>query len=157
VFDAPDRDPRGRTISVAFIAPVQTELDQAESQVATVENRVAEERNALSLAEHRYAQARINAARRNEILESLRTTASKTISAWSAPLTLGTNGNLQNSQCQINPASAWVSGIDFGTDLSLSVTIGFLPAFAGLKNIWAEALDSLSFRFWSSVRIPFSF
>jgi chromosome segregation protein len=55
-----------------LIEPSEIELDEAENEQERLQNEEAASRQALSNAEHRHAQARINLARRQEALEALR-------------------------------------------------------------------------------------
>jgi chromosome segregation protein len=56
----------------ALIEPAEAELDAVEEQQARLQDSEAQARQALSLAEHRHAQARIAQARKQEALETLR-------------------------------------------------------------------------------------
>jgi GH18 family chitinase len=55
------------------------------------------------------------------------------------PVTLGA-GTLSNSQCTLNSAGSSVSGS--GDTLSLTLALSFTQAFAGVKNVYAYALDN---------------
>jgi hypothetical protein len=56
---------------------------------------------------------------------------------WQGPLTLGSAGTLQNSQCALNPGAS--SATTSGNNLTLNLALTFEPAFAGSKNIYMEA------------------
>ncbi len=56
---------------------------------------------------------------------------------WQGPLTLGSSGILQNSQCSVNTGASSVT--ISGDNLTLSLALTFTPAFAGSKNIYMEA------------------
>ena len=58
--------------------------------------------------------------------------------AWLSA-TLGAAATLQNSQCSLNVATATVA--PSGNTLTLNLTVTFLPAFAGAKNIYLHAVD----------------
>ena len=53
---------------------------------------------------------------------------------WSSPMTLGTAGNLPNSQCIINVGASSVS--TSGNNLTLSLALTFQSAYAGAKNTY---------------------
>jgi hypothetical protein len=55
---------------------------------------------------------------------------------WMGPLTVGAPGTLQNSQCVLDGGSSSTSIA--GNNLTLSVSLTFLSAFAGLKNIYMQ-------------------
>jgi hypothetical protein len=55
---------------------------------------------------------------------------------WQGPLTLGSAGTLQNSQCSVNPGAS--SFTTSGNNLTLNLALTFNPAFAGAKNIYME-------------------
>src|SRR6185295_8553473 len=65
-------------------------------------------------------------------------------SAWQGPLTPGVAGNVSNSQCTLNSAGSSVS--TSGNTLTVNIALTFQPAFAGTKNIYLFALDSLGFK-----------
>jgi len=58
------------------------------------------------------------------------------------PVTAGTATTLQNSRCILNAASSSASGA--GTQLTINVALSFKPAFAGSKNVYMQATDSLN-------------
>jgi hypothetical protein len=60
--------------------------------------------------------------------------------AWTGPVPLGSSSVLQNSQCVFYPPASSASGS--GNTVTLNLSLGFLPAFAGQKGIWAEAADN---------------
>ncbi|MFL6436210.1 MAG: alkaline phosphatase family protein [Terriglobales bacterium] len=55
------------------------------------------------------------------------------------PLTPGSSGTLQNSQCTLNGSQSTVS--ISGTTLTVNVSLTFSPTFAGAKNIYSWAND----------------
>ena len=59
--------------------------------------------------------------------------------SWQGPINIGQTGTLSNSQCSVNAAGSSTSGS--GNNLTLSVALTFLPAFAGAKNVYAEVYD----------------
>jgi hypothetical protein len=59
--------------------------------------------------------------------------------AWPAPLTLGTAGTLQNSQCAVNAGSS--SATMSGNTYTLNLAMSFLSGFSGSKNIYSLATD----------------
>jgi len=61
-------------------------------------------------------------------------------SAWMGPVTLGTVGSLQNSQCILNVGGS--SALGSGNNLTVNLALTFQAAFAGTKNIWSYAADS---------------
>ncbi len=61
-----------------------------------------------------------------------------TTTAWLSA-TLGAAATLQNSQCSLNVATATVTRS--GNILTLNLTVTFLPAFTGSKNIYLHAVD----------------
>ena len=60
-------------------------------------------------------------------------------SAWTGPVTLGSGGTLQNSQCTVNSAASAASGS--GNNLTLLIALTFQSAFSGTKNIYMDAYD----------------
>jgi hypothetical protein len=60
-------------------------------------------------------------------------------SAWLGPVTIGSPGTLQNSQCAINAGASSVTGS--GTTLTLSLAITFGSGFRGSKNVYMFAQD----------------
>jgi hypothetical protein len=58
--------------------------------------------------------------------------------AWLSA-TLGAAATLQNSQCSLHVATATVA--PSGNTLTLNLTVTFLPAFTGSKNIYLHAVD----------------
>ena len=60
--------------------------------------------------------------------------------AWSSPVTLGSPGTVQNSQCAIDAGSSYVSSS--GNYLTVSLRFTFAPAFAGSKSNFMFATDS---------------
>ena len=61
-------------------------------------------------------------------------------SAWSAPLTLGSAGTLQNSQCAINVGAS--SGVMSGNTYTLNLAITFQAGFTGAKGVFGYALQN---------------
>jgi hypothetical protein len=55
---------------------------------------------------------------------------------WQGPLTLGSAGMLQNSQCSVNTGTSSVT--ISGNNLTLNLALTFTSAFAGSKNIYME-------------------
>jgi hypothetical protein len=66
--------------------------------------------------------------------------------AWLGPLTLGTAGSLQNSQCAVHGAASSVSGS--GTSLTLNLAFSFLPAYAGARDISLSVGDATHATGW---------
>jgi hypothetical protein len=62
--------------------------------------------------------------------------------AWLGPVTPGTAGTVENSQCTLVAASSAASGS--GTTLTLDVSVSFKGAFAGTKNVYLYAIDMLN-------------
>lgn len=60
-------------------------------------------------------------------------------SSASGPVTPGSAGTLQNSQCTINSAASSVSGA--GTTLTLNLNVAFASGFAGAKSTYMYASD----------------
>jgi hypothetical protein len=60
-------------------------------------------------------------------------------SNFQGPVTVGTSGTLQNTQCTLKAASSTATGS--GTDLTLAFSVDFTSAFAGNKNLYGYALD----------------
>ncbi len=58
---------------------------------------------------------------------------------WGTAATLGASTILQNSQCKIDVSGSSVS--TSGTDLTLTLDVEFLSAYAGSKNLYIEAYD----------------
>lgn len=59
--------------------------------------------------------------------------------AWSSPLTLGTAGTLQNSQCIVDAGLSSSSGT--ANTLTVILKLTFKPAFAGYKSHYMLAYD----------------
>jgi hypothetical protein len=59
--------------------------------------------------------------------------------AWQGPLTPGSAGTLQNSQCVLDGAGSSVS--TSGQNLTLRLAVTFQPAFAGAKAIYMQTVD----------------
>lgn len=62
--------------------------------------------------------------------------------AWLGPVTPGTAATVENSQCALVAASSAASGS--GTALTLDAAINFKGAFAGTKNVYLYAIDTLN-------------
>ena len=56
------------------------------------------------------------------------------------PLTPGSGGRLENSQCTINGARTSVTGT--GSTLSVKLAVSFSPSFAGAQTLFGYAADS---------------
>jgi large repetitive protein len=66
--------------------------------------------------------------------------------AWQSPITLGTTGTLQNSQCTISTGASSASGS--GTTLTLNLSVTFKAAFSGAKNLYMEVANSAGDSGW---------
>jgi len=55
---------------------------------------------------------------------------------------MGTTDTAQNSQCKLYAATSSVAAS--GNSVTLSLDLGFFPAFAGPKSIWANVTDNSS-------------
>ena len=60
-------------------------------------------------------------------------------SAWMTPLTVGQSGTVQNSQCALDAGGSSYSGS--GNTLTLNLSLTFLTAYNGTKNIYMLAYD----------------
>ncbi len=60
--------------------------------------------------------------------------------SWLGPMTQGSAGTLQNSQCTINVGSSSASGS--GNNLTLNLPITFTSSFAGTQSTWMKADDN---------------
>jgi hypothetical protein len=60
--------------------------------------------------------------------------------SFQAPLTIGSSGTSQNSQCTINAATSSVTSS--GSTLTVTLALSFAPAFAGAKKVYAEVLNA---------------
>ncbi len=67
---------------------------------------------------------------------------------WPAPLTLGSAGTLQNSQCSVDVGAS--SRSLSGNTLTLNLAISFKPAFAGAKLIYMEVQNGSFDSQWSA-------
>ncbi len=56
------------------------------------------------------------------------------------PLTVGTSGTLQNSQCVLNVGSSTATGS--GNNLTLNLALTFESGFTGAKTIWADTASN---------------
>jgi len=61
--------------------------------------------------------------------------------SWLGPAHLGSTGTLANGQCAINAAASATSGS--GSDLTVDLAITFTPLFAGNRNIYLHAADTM--------------
>jgi hypothetical protein len=61
------------------------------------------------------------------------------------------SGSQQNSQCTLNGAGSAVSVS--GSELTLTVSLAFQPAFTGAKTVYAEALNSSGTTGWQQVGV----
>jgi hypothetical protein len=68
--------------------------------------------------------------------------------AWQGPLTVGSAGTLQNSQCTVNAGTSSVSAS--GNTLTLSLALTFTAAFFGAKNIYMEEQNATEHSGWSA-------
>jgi len=60
--------------------------------------------------------------------------------AWLGPITAGTAGTLENSQCSVNAAASVAGGS--GDSLAVDVALSFKASFAGLRKIYLSARDN---------------
>ena len=72
--------------------------------------------------------------------------ASDAGTVWQGPVTLGTSGTLQNSQCTLSGAGSSLSGS--GTTLTLNVALTFKGAFSGSRNIYMEVANATGDSGW---------
>ena len=68
--------------------------------------------------------------------------------AWQGPLTIGSAGTLQNSQCTVNAGASSVSAS--GNTLTLSLALTFQAAFTGAKNVYMEVQNATQDSGWSA-------
>jgi hypothetical protein len=61
---------------------------------------------------------------------------------WVGPVTLGTAGTIENSQCIINTGSSGAGAT--GMTLTVNLDVNFKAAFAGSKAVFGEVLDSVN-------------
>ena len=61
--------------------------------------------------------------------------------AWLGPVNLGSAGTLENSQCSVNSELSSFSGA--GTTLTVDLALSFKAAFAGAKNVYMYAADTM--------------
>ena len=59
---------------------------------------------------------------------------------WSSPITLGSSGTLQNSQCTVNAAGSSFSGT--GNNVTLNLALSFTASFGGAQNVYTSAQDA---------------
>src|SRR5207244_1094791 len=57
--------------------------------------------------------------------------------AWLGPIAAGSGATLQNSQCVLYGSGS--SAVGSGNSLSLTLSLSFLPAFAGNKTVFLTA------------------
>src|SRR5215472_15141805 len=62
-------------------------------------------------------------------------------SAWLGPVTRGTNGTVQNSQCTVNAGRSSV--VLSGNNLTLNLALTFNSSFAGTKSLYGWAPDNV--------------
>jgi hypothetical protein len=67
--------------------------------------------------------------------------------SFGAPLTVGTAGTTQNSQCTLDAGASSV--MLSGNTLTLNVALSFKPAFTGAKNIYMEVQNATLDSGWS--------
>ena len=67
---------------------------------------------------------------------------------WQSPLTIGSAGTSQNSQCAINSGTSSVSMS--GDTLTLNLALSFTTAFAGGKNSYMEVANASQDSGWSA-------
>jgi hypothetical protein len=65
-----------------------------------------------------------------------------TQSTSTGPLTPGSNGTLQNSQCTLNGAGSSVTGA--GNTLAMTLALTFKPSFSGTQTAFGQAFDNAS-------------
>ncbi len=61
-------------------------------------------------------------------------------SAWLGPITLGTTGTVQNSQCTVNGSGS--SMVTTATTVTVNMAVTFQSAFAGAKIVYGNAVDN---------------
>ncbi|PWT98654.1 MAG: hypothetical protein C5B51_28725 [Terriglobia bacterium] len=66
--------------------------------------------------------------------------ANDAATGFSAPVTIGTNASLSNSQCTLSALTASTSSS--GNNVTVNLPIAFLPVFAGAKSSYADATDT---------------
>jgi hypothetical protein len=64
-----------------------------------------------------------------------------------APLTLGSAGTAQNSQCSIDAGASSISLS--GNTLSLTLALSFLPGYTGAKNVYMYAQNASGNSGWA--------
>jgi hypothetical protein len=69
--------------------------------------------------------------------------------SFQAPLTIGSAGTSQNSQCTIDAASSSV--LSSGSTLTVTLAVSFAQTFGGAKNIYAEVLNSTLNSGWAAL------
>jgi hypothetical protein len=69
--------------------------------------------------------------------------------AWQGPVTIGQSTTLQNSQCTLSAAGS--SSTASGNNLTVTVALTFLPAFAGAKGVYAEVYDGTNDSGWNQL------
>ncbi|MBI3472398.1 MAG: hypothetical protein HY013_13680, partial [Candidatus Solibacter usitatus] len=76
--------------------------------------------------------------------------ASDSGGTWVGSVTLGTAGSLANSQCQVDALTSSATGV--GSALTLNLSLVFRSPFAGPRNIYLGALDSVgNFSGWQAL------
>ncbi len=69
--------------------------------------------------------------------------------SFQAPLTIGSAGTSQNSQCTINAAASSV--VSSGSTLTVTLALTFSQTFGGAKNIYAEVLNATLNSGWAAL------
>jgi hypothetical protein len=69
--------------------------------------------------------------------------------AWQSPLTVGTAGTSQNSQCVVNAGTSSASAS--GTTLTVSLALSFEPLFGGAKHIYAQVSNAALTSSWATL------
>ena len=65
--------------------------------------------------------------------------ANNASTAWLPPITLGGSATVENSQCRVSAAASSASGS--GTSFTVTLSITFLGAFHGTRNVYMEVYD----------------
>jgi hypothetical protein len=68
---------------------------------------------------------------------------------WQGPLTIGSAGTLQNSQCTVNGGASSASLV--GNILTLNLALSFTAGFAGAKNVYMEVQNATHDSGWSAM------
>jgi hypothetical protein len=67
--------------------------------------------------------------------------ANDAATAWLTPITLGGSGTVQNSRCAVTASTSSATGS--GNILTVNLSIAFLAAFQGTRNVYLEAYDGV--------------